>query len=221
MFGANAPGNSERDDPGQRAVDAPAEPGKLSNYKKHVDLSARGIDGFRWHVPCVAKFHGGLYESIRPNEKDVRTCWINEPLDRAAKLMWESDCGSAPVLDQNGRVVGMITDRDVCMAAYTQAQLLGRIPVSQAMSAELYSCKPEEDLDKVEKRMRFHQVRRLPVVDDEGLLRGILSLADIAQRAAKDAKGKAGTRQVSFAEVGESYAAVTTPHRHELVTVAS
>ncbi|HEX9725291.1 MAG TPA: CBS domain-containing protein [Vicinamibacteria bacterium] len=152
---------------------------------------------------------------------DVRTCWINEPLDRAAKLMWESDCGSLPVLDQNGRVVGMITDRDVCMAAYTQAQLLGRIPVSRALSPELHSCKPEEDLDKVENRMRSHQVRRLPVVDDEGHLRGVLSLADIAQRAAKDAKGKAGTRQVSFADVGETLAAVTTPRRLELVAAAS
>src|SRR3970040_1064331 len=96
--------------------------------------------------------------------REFRPGGTNEPLDRAAKLMWESDCGSAPVLDQNGRAVGMITDRDVCMGAYPQAQPLGRIPVSQAMSAELYSCKPEEDLDKVEKRMRFHQVRRLPVV---------------------------------------------------------
>ena len=152
---------------------------------------------------------------------DVQTCWINEPLDRAAKLMWESDCGSLPVLDQNGRVVGMITDRDVCMAAYTQAQLLGRIPVSRALNPELYSCKPEEDLDKVENRMRSHQVRRLPVVDDEGHLRGILALADIAQRAAREAKGKAGTRQVSFGEAGETLAAVTTPRRLELTAVAS
>jgi len=152
---------------------------------------------------------------------DVRTCWIHEPLDRAAKLMWEFDCGSVPVLDQNGRVLGMITDRDVCMAAYTQAQLLARIPVSQAMSPELHSCKPDEDLDEVEKRMRSHQVRRLPVLDDLGHLRGILSLADIAQRAAKEAKGKAGARQVGFADVGETLAAVTAPRRLELVAAAS
>jgi hypothetical protein len=52
-------------------------------------------------------------------------------------------------------------------------------------------------------------------------LRGILSLADIAQRAAKDAKGKSGTRQVGFAEVGETFAAVTTPRRLELAAAAS
>jgi hypothetical protein len=69
--------------------------------------------------------------------------------------------------------------------------------------------------------MRSQQVRRLPVVDDEGRLCGILSLADIAQRAAKDAKGKAGTKQVGFAEVGETFAAVTTPRRLELAAAAS
>lgn len=152
---------------------------------------------------------------------DVRSCWSNEALDRAAKLMWESDCGSLPVLDQNGRVVGMITDRDVCMAAYTQAQLLARIPVSRAMSAELFSCNPDEELDNVEKRMRSHKIRRLPVLDDEGHLRGILSLADIAQRAARGAKAKPGAKQVNFAEVGETLAAVTAPRRMELAAAAS
>ena len=195
--------------------------GSCANHKKHWDLPARGIDDFNWHVPCVSNEEGEFMKVSELMTTDVQTCWINEPLDRAAKLMWESDCGSLPVLDQNGRVVGMITDRDVCMAAYTQAQLLGRIPVSRALNPEMHSCKPEEDLDKVENRMRSHQVRRLPVVDDEGHLRGVLSLADIAQRAAKDAKGKAGTRQVSFAEVGETLAAVTTPRRLELVAAAS
>ena len=202
---------------------APAESGKLRQSQETLDLLARGTGDFNWHVPCVTNEEGEL-SFMKVSElmtTDVRTCWITEPLDRAAKLMWESDCGSLPVLDQNGRVVGMITDRDVCMAAYTQAQLLGRIPVSRALNPELHSCKPEEDLDKVENRMRSHQIRRLPVVDDEGHLRGILSLADIAQRAAKDAKGKAGTRQVSFAEVGETLAAVTTPRRLELVAAAS
>jgi CBS-domain-containing membrane protein len=104
----------------------------------------------------------------------------------------------------------MITDRDVCMAAYTQAQVLARIPVSRAMSADLVSCSADEDIVQVEKRMRQHQVRRLPVVDDQGRLRGILSLADIAQRAASG-KGKAGTKPVSFTEVGETFAAVTRP----------
>jgi CBS-domain-containing membrane protein len=89
------------------------------------------------------------------------------------------------------------------------------------MSAELFSCKADEELDKVEKTMRAHQVRRMPVVDDEGHLRGIVSLADMAQRAAKDAKAKAGTRQVSFAEVGETLGAVTAPRRVELAAAAS
>jgi predicted transcriptional regulator len=135
--------------------------------------------------------------------------------------MWESDCGCVPVLDENGRVVGMITDRDICMAAYTQARLLGQIPVSRVMSHELYSCGPDEEIDKVEKTMRAHQVRRVPVVDDDGRLQGIVSLADIAQRAAKDAKRKSGAKQVDFSEVGETLAAVTAPRRLEVAAAAS
>jgi CBS domain-containing protein len=151
----------------------------------------------------------------------VRTCWNNDSLDQAARLMWESDCGSLPVLDHNGHVVGMITDRDVCMAAFMQSRLLGQISVSRAMSGELQSCKPDDDLDEVEKRLRSHQLHRLPVLDDEAHLHGILSLADIAQRAAKDVKRKPGTKHVSFAEVGETLAAVTAPRRLELAAAAS
>lgn len=152
---------------------------------------------------------------------DARACWSNESLDHAARLMWERDCGSLPVLDQNGRVLGMITDRDVCMAAYTQARLLGQIPVSEAMSRELHSCGPDEDLDEVEKIMRDHQVRRLAVVDEKGHLRGIVSLADIAQRATKNAKKKGATKQVDFSEVGQTLAAITTPRRVEVAAAAS
>lgn len=152
---------------------------------------------------------------------NVRTCWKNESLDHVARLMWEADCGCVPVLDQNGRVLAMITDRDICMAAYTQAQLLGQIPVARVMSHELHSCGPDEELDKVEKTMRSRQVRRLPVVDDEGRLQGIVSLADIAQRAAKNQKRKSGAKQVGFAEVGETLAGVTSPRRVELAAAAS
>jgi CBS domain-containing protein len=154
--------------------------------------------------------------------REVCACWSNESLDRAARLMWESDCGSLPVLDQNGRVTGMITDRDVCMAAYTQTRLLVQIPVWRAMSPALYSCGPEEELGTVEARMRSNQVRRLPVVDDDGRLRGILSLADIAQVAAREGKANAVPgKKVSFAEVGATLAAVTAPRRRELAAVAS
>ena len=67
--------------------------------------------------------------------RDVKTCQATEMLNRAAQLMWENDCGCVPVVDEDGRAVGMITDRDVCMAAYTQGRLLDALPVASAMDS--------------------------------------------------------------------------------------
>ncbi len=68
----------------------------------------------------------------------VKSCVIGDSLQRAAQLMWENDCGVVPVLDGEGRVVGMITDRDICMAAYTHGQALWQLPVSGAMAKQVH-----------------------------------------------------------------------------------
>jgi Mg/Co/Ni transporter MgtE len=63
----------------------------------------------------------------------VRSCTTGDNLQRAAQIMWESDCGVVPVVDRDGRLVGMITDRDICMAAYTQGKPLSHIGVFYAI----------------------------------------------------------------------------------------
>jgi len=114
--------------------------------------------------------------------KDVTCIRASEHLDVAAKLMWECDCGALPVLDETGqRVVGMITDRDICMATWTQNSAPNAIPVSRAMSAQVYLCSPQDALADAERVMRSKQVRRVPVVDASRRVVGILSLADIAR----------------------------------------
>jgi CBS domain-containing protein len=112
----------------------------------------------------------------------VLTCQEGDSLERAAQLMWEGDVGALPVVDAGGQPIGMITDRDVCMAAYTQGCCLAGSPVSSAMSRQLYTCKPEDGIGLVEELMRRHRVRRIPVVG-EGRLVGILSLNDLAVAA--------------------------------------
>jgi CBS-domain-containing membrane protein len=77
----------------------------------------------------------------------------------------------------------MITDRDICMAAYTTGRPLTDLRVHEAMSPSLHSCKPGDSVSDVEGLMRRNQVRRLPVVDEAGSLTGILSLADLARAA--------------------------------------
>ena len=112
------------------------------------------------------------------------TCTSRDALSRAAQLMWENDCGCIPVVDDQGRAVGMVTDRDICMAAYTQGVPLTQIPVSTAASFDLVAVVERDGIDTAESLMQTHQVRRIPVTDDHGRPVGILSMNDLARRAA-------------------------------------
>jgi CBS domain-containing protein len=118
--------------------------------------------------------------------KDVMTIRPHETANEAARLMWECDCGAVPVVDENRRVVGIVTDRDICMAAYTQGRPLYHIQVEAAMTRDPRTCSPDDPIDAAEAIMQQSQVRRLPVVDDYNTIVGILSLNDIAVRARRD-----------------------------------
>jgi CBS domain-containing protein len=100
----------------------------------------------------------------------------------AARIMWEHDCGIVPVVDAEGRPVGIVTDRDLCMAAYTRNEPLSRMPVRDVMAREIHCCRTDDDESAVHAAMRAYQVRRLPVVDADGRLQGIVSLNDLALR---------------------------------------
>ena len=131
--------------------------------------------------------------------RDVRTCTITDSLNGAARIMWDHDCGCAPVVDAHGKLVGIITDRDICMAAYTQGSPLDAIPVARVMSgARVISCSRGDDLETAHQLMRTHEVHRLPVVDTRGRPIGILSLSDVinhwhGDRAAEQAVEIAAT----------------------------
>jgi CBS domain-containing protein len=144
--------------------------------------------------------------------KDVRMCRQYDTLDTAAMIMWEKDCGCVPVVDENLRVIGVITDRDICMAAYTQGISLKELQVSQAMSKQLFSCRLEDDLAAAERTMLQNHVRRLPVIDREGHLAGILSLNDFAQEAETERRANA-TRQITDVEIAQLLAAVCAPRQ--------
>ena len=113
------------------------------------------------------------------------TCHVNDPLNMAAHRMWDQDCGALPVINDDGRVTGMITDRDICMAAYTQGRSLDAMLVNSAMATHVVSCHPEQTILEVEQLMSVHQVRRLPVVDAEGKPLGVISIDDLAKESAR------------------------------------
>ena len=142
---------------------------------------------------------------------ELSACLPSEPLMRAARIMWEQDCGCVPVVDGDAKPVGMITDRDVCMAAYTTAGRLDDYPVERAMARPAWSCRPTDPLAAAHELMRLHQVRRLLVTDDEGRLVGLLALSDLTQRALPRADAKERTGQM--AELVETLGEVTRPRR--------
>src|SRR5262249_715851 len=119
----------------------------------------------------------------------VRTCCPNDPLSAAARIMWEADCGCVPVTEEcygSAKVVGMITDRDICMAAYTQGRPLSEIQVGSVMARILRSCRTTDSIAAALKVLEQNQIRRLLVLDQDQRLMGLLSLADVAREAQRE-----------------------------------
>jgi len=141
--------------------------------------------------------------------KSVKTCGPEDSLESAARLMWENDCGCVPITDEQGHPLAMLTDRDICMAALTQGRTLGEIRVKRAMSGTLHAVDPREPLAKAERMMQEFQVRRLPVVDGEGRLQGLLSMNDIAREAARERPQR--QRAVTSDDVAATLASVCRP----------
>jgi CBS domain-containing protein len=116
---------------------------------------------------------------------DVEACGPESDLAAAAMIMWKRDCGSVPVVGDERKVVGMITDRDICMAVATRNKLATEIKVGEVISGRVYACAPDDDIRDALETMQSAQLRRLPVVDDDGVLRGILSINDVVLHARK------------------------------------
>jgi CBS domain-containing protein len=140
--------------------------------------------------------------------EDVATCRATDTLNRVAQLMWERRCGCLPVLDDRDRVVGMITDRDVCMAAYTQGKDLHQIVAATSMSTPALTCPPTASIDEVEELMRAHGVHRVIVADQNGHLAGLVSLDELARTAAAwDGRGEIDLERIAltFGEVARRH----------------
>jgi CBS-domain-containing membrane protein len=114
---------------------------------------------------------------------DVKTCGPDMDLAMAAKIMWDCDCGVVPVVDDERKILGMVTDRDICIAAATRASKASDIRVRDVMSQAIASCSAGDDVQTALSIMKQRRVRRLPVLDDRGRLAGILSINDLVMRA--------------------------------------
>lgn len=146
--------------------------------------------------------------------REVQSCQPTDSLAHAAQLMWQHDCGCIPVCAGDGerRVTGVITDRDVCMSALFQDKPLRDLSVKEAMSKSLTTLHPSDSLAQAERVMRDAHIRRLPVVDRDGALLGVISLADLAREAIREKTQP--RKDVTETDIGNTLAAICgPPHR--------
>ena len=130
---------------------------------------------------------------------DVASCQPGDSLYTAARLMWDRDCGVVPVVDsESGRLEGVVTDRDLCMAAMLSNR--GPMPVSEVMAHDVHTCHIDDDLRDVHATMRDNKIRRVPVIDDEQHLVGIVSLRELAVEAFENRSAAASRRQRDVAK---------------------
>lgn len=123
----------------------------------------------------------------------VVACRPDTDLAHVARLMWENDCGSVPVVDAEDRVVGIVTDRDICMGAQFQGRPLSELRASACMASAVTSCRPTDSAESVARLMGEKRVRRVPVTDAGGRLLGIVSVGDfLGASASKSGKGLQG-----------------------------
>jgi CBS domain-containing protein len=115
--------------------------------------------------------------------KNVYFCNPSMNLAEAVDMMWTDDCGALPVVNESGNVVGMITDRDICIALGTRAVNAGALRVGDVFVPRLFSCEPGDDIHKALATMTANKVRRLPVIDSRGTLQGIVSIDDMVLNA--------------------------------------
>lgn len=135
---------------------------------------------------------------------DAKATWITESLADAAKKMWENDCGVLPIIKDGRKVVGMITDRDICMATAIRDRNPSAISVEEVMNRIVYAAEADEDIEQALQTMREHKVRRLPVLNLEGELEGIVSMNDIVLKA----KGKGKKPRIDYEDVVKTYQAI-------------
>ncbi len=111
---------------------------------------------------------------------EAQSCSPSSDLATVGTLMWRWDCGTIPVVDPvSGKAQGMITDRDICIAAATKNRPAAEISVSEVVTGKLHAVRPNDDVREGLRIMREEKVRRVPVVDSDGRLQGIVSINDL------------------------------------------
>ena len=151
---------------------------------------------------------------------EVTTCSPETTLESAALMMWNGDCGTVAVVDDEKKVIGIITDRDICMAVALQHKAASEIQVQEIMGRHLFTCQPDNDIMNALKTMSFQKVRRLPVTNDNGQVEGIISIEDLIARAERGRRG-IQVPELSYDDTMTTLKAICRSHRGEEATMSA
>src|SRR5439155_11402605 len=186
-----------RDPPAPRRARARSRAARPRRRRQPAARAARPPPGSRSRFSCPRSGKGPssgeeermgkrITELMTPNP---RTIDQNKPVSDAAKMMRDEDVGLAPIVDGD-RLVGTVTDRDIAIRSGADGKDPQTTKVMEIASRELITIDPQQDLDEAMKLMARHQVRRLPVVEEDGKLIGVVAQADIAKHASGKKTGE-------------------------------
>lgn len=118
--------------------------------------------------------------------KNIKWATSDCTVEDAVKIMQEENCGVVPVVDENQRVQGIVTDRDIALFTVLQHKKPETTKLSEFMTKDVITCLDNEDLNDLITRMREYQIRRIPIVDQENKLVGMVSLGDVAVKVPQE-----------------------------------
>ena len=136
--------------------------------------------------------------------KQVAFCGPDTNLAQAVELMWNNACGFLPVAGEGRNAIGVITDRDISIALGTRDRRASEVCVRSAMSSRLFTCMPDDNVHTALKTLKSEGIRRLPVVDGDGMLMGVLSIDDVVLNASVDAP----RNDISYRDIDNTYRAI-------------
>jgi len=153
--------------------------------------------------------------------RDVKFCYANSNLAQVAEIMWNGGCGTLPVLNDSGKLWSMITDRDICIALGTRNLRASEVHVSDVAAPRYFACAADDDIYTALKTMAAQEVRRLPVVDDEHKLVGILSIDDVILHAKAGSEINFDSKRTLDAGLITTLKAICMHHGHGQAAMAT
>jgi len=161
----------------RRRTDERREAGSRRN------MGRRSYLGNAYYSP---EMFGRNWRNMRARDvmtRSVATVHPDDSARHAAQMMADCDCGAIPVVDWNGRMIGMITDRDITLRLVAENMNVEDARVGDCMTDEAFACNENDSIETCMRSMSHHQIRRMPIVDDRNRVVGIVSQSDLAQHA--------------------------------------